>query len=112
MSRSRKKTPIGGMSKAESDKTYKVAEHRAERRSARAVISTCLDSDDRHLHKVAYGDSCRSNKDGKQYFRGDERNDAEIVSRNFKPTDCSLLGLLASGMLLKRRQCRRHSVPF
>jgi hypothetical protein len=42
MSRSRKKLPIGGMSKAESDKTYKVAEHRAERRTARAVISARL----------------------------------------------------------------------
>jgi hypothetical protein len=68
MSRSRRKTPIFGMTKAESDKDYKVAEHRAERRSARAILCARLDQDDRHLHRKDYGNPCKSAKDGKQYF--------------------------------------------
>lgn len=38
MSRSRRKTPIIGMTTAESDKPFKQAEHRRERRAVKAVV--------------------------------------------------------------------------
>jgi hypothetical protein len=50
MSRSRRKTPIIGMTTAPSDKAFKVDEHRAERHAVRAVVKRSLDSDDRALH--------------------------------------------------------------
>jgi hypothetical protein len=73
MSRSRRKTPIVGITCAESDKSYKVSEHRADRRSHRALLTSRLDPDDRRLHSKVYGDSAGSNKDGKQYLTGSPR---------------------------------------
>jgi hypothetical protein len=61
------------MSKAESDKAYKVAAHRAERRNASAVLAARADQDDRRLHAKAYGDPWLSKKDGKQYVPGSPR---------------------------------------
>lgn len=73
MSHSRRETPIIGNTKAESDKPYKVAKHRAER-PARAILTARLDQDDRNLHAKAYGDPWGSRKDGKQHFPGNARD--------------------------------------
>lgn len=70
MSRSRRKIPIRGITTAESDKRYKAAEHRAERRGYRARLNTSLDPDDPRLHATDYGNPNRSEKDGKQYSLG------------------------------------------
>lgn len=51
MSRSRKKTPIVGITTAPSDKPYKVAEHRRERRSAKVSIGSGLEPE----HPKAFG---------------------------------------------------------
>lgn len=63
MSRSRKKTPIVGMTVADSDKAYKQAEHRRERTAVRVALRqrTELPS------SRAFGDPAKSEKDGKQY---------------------------------------------
>jgi hypothetical protein len=74
MSRSRRKTPIVGITTAESDKRYKLAEHRAERRTYRAILTARLDEDDRRLHANVYGDANHSEKDGKQYLRQSSRD--------------------------------------
>jgi len=66
MSRSRRRTPVIGMTTAPSDKPFKVDEHRAERHTVRATIMRTLDSDDRALHSKVYGDPWKSPKDGKQ----------------------------------------------
>ena len=66
MSRSRRKTPVIGMTTAPSDKPFKVDEHRAERDAVRVTIKHSLDSDDRALHSKVYGDPWKSPKDGKQ----------------------------------------------
>ena len=66
MSRSRRKTAIVGITSASSDKSFKVSEHRAERRTYRAVLTARLDQDDRRLHAIQYGDENHSNKDGKR----------------------------------------------
>jgi hypothetical protein len=63
MSRSRRKTPIFGMTTAESDKPFKVAEHRAERRAYRAIFGVSFDQDDRRLHATNYGNANLSDKD-------------------------------------------------
>ena len=68
MARSKRKTPIGGMSPARSDKPFKVDEHRAERRTVRAVLAETLDPDAKVLHSQQYGDPAHGPKDGKTYF--------------------------------------------
>ncbi len=65
------------MSGAESDKPYKVSQHRAERRTYRSILSARLDTDDRHLHGTVYGVTCLGPKDGKQYW-------AAAVSRDMR----------------------------
>ena len=65
MTRSRKKLPITGTTTAASDKPYKVAEHRRERRTARQIVSGAQDDTDPRLHSENYGDPWRSPKDGK-----------------------------------------------
>ncbi|HEX5461811.1 MAG TPA: hypothetical protein VFX20_17740 [Steroidobacteraceae bacterium] len=69
MSRSRRKTPIVAVTTAETDKPFKMAEHRAERRTYRALLTARLDPDDRRLHARQYGNENHSDKDGKQYSR-------------------------------------------
>ena len=71
MSRSRRKTPIVAMTGAESDKPYKTAEHRAQRRTYRALLVARLDPDDRRLHARQYGDENHSEKDGKRFIGSD-----------------------------------------
>lgn len=64
MSRSRRKTPIVGMTTAESDKPFKEAEHRRERRSVRAAVKQLEDAPDPKL----FGNPCHAEKDGKQWL--------------------------------------------
>jgi hypothetical protein len=65
MSRSRKKTPIGGMTTATSDKRHKMAEHRRERHAVKIDIATEQEPE----HPKAFGNPWKSEKDGKQYFK-------------------------------------------
>lgn len=62
MSRSRRKTPIVGMTTSRSNKSYRVNEHRAERRKARVAVQV----GDEPPHPKEYGDEWNSPRDGKQ----------------------------------------------
>lgn len=73
MSRSHRKIPIASMTSAESDKPFKVDEHRRERRTSRVILRVTQDSDDRRLHTKVFGDPWRGCKDGKRYDPGDGR---------------------------------------
>lgn len=64
MSRSRRKIPIAGITTAESDKAFKVAEHRRERR----VVKTALDKTDDLPSTKLFGNPWASEKDGKRMF--------------------------------------------
>ena len=69
MSRSRKKTPIVPVTTAESDKPFKVREHRRERRAVAAALAL---GDDPPAPK-AFGDPWVGDKDGKLYRPGDPK---------------------------------------
>jgi hypothetical protein len=69
MSRSRKKHPIGAITKAESERSYKQAEHQRERHHARQQLRVSVDDADPRLHGAPFGDPYRGPKDGKQYDR-------------------------------------------
>jgi hypothetical protein len=56
MARSRRKTPLVGVTTARGDKPFKVDEHRSERRTVRVTVRKTLDGDDRTLHAKRYGD--------------------------------------------------------
>ncbi len=62
MSRSIRKTPIFGMTKAESDKQFKTAENRRARRANNQQL------DDAPSAK-SFGNPWKSDKDGKSYWR-------------------------------------------
>jgi len=64
MSRSRRHTPIIGMTTAKTDKPFKAAEHRRERRSVRVAIT----HDDEVPGAKQFGNPAASEKDGKQAF--------------------------------------------
>lgn len=64
MSRSRKKIPIVGITTAESDKPFKVREHRRERAAVRDALATGGDVP----HPKAFGNPWSSEKDGKRYW--------------------------------------------
>lgn len=66
MSRSTRKTPISGITTADSDKFFKVKEHRRERRSARVALEAGREPP----ASKAFGDPWKSQKDGKAW-RGD-----------------------------------------
>lgn len=66
MSRSRKKTPIHGITTARSDKPYKSDEHRRERSNVRQIVRQTADGDDPRLHRD-YGNPWGGPKDGKVY---------------------------------------------
>ena len=74
MSRSRRRTSIIGITTAESEKCYKVAEHRAERHATRTILRLSLDGDDRRLHRTVYGDPWKGDKDGKHYVLPADRH--------------------------------------
>ena len=69
MSKSRKRMPITGSTTAESDKTYKQAEHQRERSAAKIAIQ----QGEQPLAPRAYGNPWFSEKDGKQYWADMER---------------------------------------
>jgi hypothetical protein len=64
MSRSYRKTPITGMTTVESDKGFKKAEHRRERRKLKATDLT----EETPPDPKTYGNSWASEKDGKQWI--------------------------------------------
>ena len=66
VSRSQKKVPIVAMTAAESDKRYKMAEHRRERAAVRAALAHGVEPASPRL----FGDPCLSDKDGKQFVTG------------------------------------------
>lgn len=61
MSRSRRKTPMGGMAKAESEKEFKRQEHQRERANVRSG-----EIDD--VNSKAFGNPWAGPKDGKRYW--------------------------------------------
>lgn len=67
MSRSRRKTPIIGITTARSDKPFKVAEHRRERCAVRTALASHADVD---LNK-AFGNPWNAPKDGHVWVGND-----------------------------------------
>ena len=63
MSRSRKKRPGGGIAIADSDKPFKVLEHRRERRKASSSLKRGEDPP-----VEVYGNPWKAPKDGKQFW--------------------------------------------
>lgn len=77
MTNSFKKVPVCGHTCAESDKSYKVQEHRRERRYVRQLLNFEDDYDDFRYDEREYGDPWRAPKDGKQWvFRPERIEDA------------------------------------
>jgi hypothetical protein len=66
MSRSKRRTRIFGITTAESDKRYKVAEHRRERRFVRAALDENVPLPD----EKQFGDPWKGDRDGKKYWSG------------------------------------------
>lgn len=64
MSRSRRKTPIIGMTGAPTDKPFKTAEHRRERRAVKSTVKQLGEAPDPKL----FGDPWRADKDGKRWL--------------------------------------------
>jgi hypothetical protein len=64
VSRSRKKVPIVGATTAESDKVFKVHEHRRERVAVRHALS----SETEVPHPKSFGNVWNSQKDGKRFW--------------------------------------------
>lgn len=65
MSRSRRKTPIFGITTAKSDKAFKQREHRRERTAVRVSLAVGVDIPG----AKAFGNPWASEKDGKRYWR-------------------------------------------
>ncbi len=65
MSRSRRKTPIFGITTASSNKPFKQQENRAKRRASRIASHTGREQP----HERVYGNEWASPRDGKQYVR-------------------------------------------
>lgn len=68
MSRSRKKTPIGGMTSAESDAQWKAVAARVLRHRVKQQLSKELHADDFPGKRWDLVDPWSSNKDGKYWF--------------------------------------------
>ena len=64
MSNSRKKHAISGLT-TDSDKPFKVKEHRRERHHVRQTLRSADDDADPRLHQRFYGDPWNSPKDGR-----------------------------------------------
>lgn len=69
MSRSRKKTPINGITTARSEKRDKLAAHRRERREIRSRLSTESEPD-MLPHRLEIANVWSFAKDGKKYQTG------------------------------------------
>ena len=65
LTRSRKKTPIAGITRAESEKDDKARAHRQERAHVRRLIESDPDA---IPDPKAFGDPWSAAKDGKHYF--------------------------------------------
>jgi len=63
MTRSRRKTPIVGITTAEGDKSFKVREHRRERRA----VNVALRSGQEPPAPEQFGDPWHGEKDGKHF---------------------------------------------
>jgi len=73
VSRSRKKTPIISHTKADSDKPFKVQEHKRERRTVKHHLTKTGDYDSMVLSdKERFGNEWNAPKDGKHYWKDDE----------------------------------------
>jgi len=69
MSRSYKRNAITGYTMAESDKPYKIQEHKRERAKVRTALNSCDDFEDLLLpDSKEFGNEYNAPKDGKQYF--------------------------------------------
>lgn len=77
MSRSTRKTPIFGITTAESEKEFKRKENRKFRRQVRQRLST-LEFDDELPNRKKFGDPWLGDKDGKTYY---VPNDSEEMDR-------------------------------
>lgn len=75
MSRSHRKTPIIGVTKAPSDKAFKTTEHRRARRALKQIDLTADDAP----HEKQFGDPWRADKDGKHPF--DPKECPELVRK-------------------------------
>lgn len=64
MSRSRRKTPIVGITTADSDKAFKQTEHRRERRA----VKTLLGAGEEPPPTRTFGDPWAGQKDGKAWL--------------------------------------------
>lgn len=80
MSRSRRRTPIVGMTTATSEKKFKQAEHQRERTQVRQTLHTFAD-DSAIQDGKAYGDPWKGDKDGRQYLRDVKKIAGRIASR-------------------------------
>lgn len=69
MSRSRKRTPIAGITTAPSDKPFKQAEHRRERAAVRGALAGDMELPSPR----EFGSSSKSLKDGKFYLPGEPK---------------------------------------
>jgi hypothetical protein len=69
MSRSRKKRPVTGITKSETEKEFKQQEHSRERAAVRDALKT-----DKELlpHPKEYGNPWKGPKDGKRFWTDDE----------------------------------------
>lgn len=69
MSRSYKRNAITGHTMAESDKAYKIQEHKRERSKVRTTINSCDDFEQLILPDTKeFGNECSAPKDGHQYI--------------------------------------------
>jgi hypothetical protein len=65
MSRSRRRTPVKGITTASSEKEDKVRAHREERRKVRQAIADAVEPP----HPKAFGNPWTTAKDGKRRYR-------------------------------------------
>ena len=74
MSRSYKRNAITGHTMAESDKPYKIQEHKRERARVRTALNSCDDFDELSLpDPKEFGNEYNAPKDGKQYVYKNRR---------------------------------------
>ena len=66
MSRSRRKTPVFGITPAATDKPFKARENRRHRRAVRDLLTIANDLP----HPKSFGNPWASDKDGKRWWHG------------------------------------------
>lgn len=70
MSRSRKKTPITGITLAETEKEFKQQEHQRERARVRTALANLDEESDVLPHPNEFGNPWAGPKDGRRYHGG------------------------------------------